>query len=155
MKLYADTNFLSRLYLGLPIDEKTLAWLQSLGARNPPQIPVTWLHRSELCNAMQLYVFRTRSGLKSRITVEHSGAAWAQFREELSAGKLLATALPSSQLADEAEELALRYTARHGFRTYDLLHVASALLLGCDSFLSFDDNASQLAHLEGLKLRKC
>ncbi|HSU85522.1 MAG TPA: hypothetical protein VLI42_02200, partial [Chthoniobacterales bacterium] len=88
MKLYADTNFLSRLYLGLPIDEKTLAWLQSLGARNPPQIPVTWLLRSELCNAMQLYVFRTRSGLKPRITAEHSGAAWAQFREELSAGKL-------------------------------------------------------------------
>ena len=59
-----------------------------------------------------------------------------------------------AELAEKAEQLSLRHTARRGFRTYDLLHVASALLLGCDSFLSFDEKASQLAKLEGLHLRK-
>jgi predicted nucleic acid-binding protein len=33
------------------------------------------------------------------------------------------------------------------------MHVASALLLGCDTFWSFDAKAAQLAGLEGLKLR--
>jgi len=34
------------------------------------------------------------------------------------------------------------------------LHVAQALLLGCDTFLSFDQKANKLAQFEGLKLLK-
>jgi hypothetical protein len=45
----------------------------------------------------------------------------------------------------------LRHTAKHGFRTYDLLHVSSALLLKCDTFWSFDPKANRLAGLEGLE----
>jgi len=41
---------------------------------------------------------------------------------------------------------------KHGFRTYDLLQVASALLLGCDTFWSFDGRARKLAKLEGMKV---
>lgn len=33
------------------------------------------------------------------------------------------------------------------------LHVAPALILKCDAFLSFDPKASKLASLEGLNLR--
>ena len=55
-------------------------------------------------------------------------------------------------LLEEAfHTLAHRHTARHGFRTYDILHVATALLLGCDTFWSFDAKAKKLAKLEGLK----
>ena len=52
------------------------------------------------------------------------------------------------------EDLALRYTAKHGFRTYDILHVAAALVLKCQTFWSFDKKASKLAKLEGLKIIK-
>jgi predicted nucleic acid-binding protein len=58
-----------------------------------------------------------------------------------------------AELQVQFEELALRHTASHGFRTYDLMHVASALLLKCDAFWSFDPKASRLASLEGLKVR--
>ena len=152
MKPYADTNFLTRLYLGLPIDERTVDWLHMVERRNPPPIPITWLHRTEVCNAMQLYVFRAKAGSAPRITAESSAVAWAQFREELRRGELRATELAPSELADQTEELSLRHTARHGFRAYDLLHVASALLLGCDSFWSLDEKASHLASLEGLRI---
>ena len=47
-----------------------------------------------------------------------------------------------------------QHTARHGFRTYDLLHVASALTLKCDGFWSFDPKASKLAALEGLETHR-
>jgi predicted nucleic acid-binding protein len=43
-------------------------------------------------------------------------------------------------------------TARLGFRTYDLLHVASALVLGCDTFWSFDERTRNLARREELKV---
>ena len=46
----------------------------------------------------------------------------------------------------------LRHTAKHGFLTYDMLHVASDLLLGCDTFWSFDIQVRKLAELEGLNV---
>jgi hypothetical protein len=58
--------------------------------------------------------------------------------------------LPIEDLSRQCEEISLRHTARHGFRTYDLLHVSSALLLHCDTFLSFDPKALALASLEGM-----
>ena len=47
----------------------------------------------------------------------------------------------------------LRHTAARGFRTCDLLHVAQALILGCDTFWSSDEKANTLAALEGLTAR--
>lgn len=52
------------------------------------------------------------------------------------------------------EEIALRHTARHGFRAYDIMHVAAALVLKCQSFWSFRKKACKLAKLEGLKIIK-
>lgn len=49
-----------------------------------------------------------------------------------------------TKLERQFEELSLRHTARHSFRTYDLLHVASALLLERDTFWTFDTKASRL-----------
>jgi predicted nucleic acid-binding protein len=45
-----------------------------------------------------------------------------------------------------------RHTIKRGFRAYDIMHVAAALLLGCDTFWSFDAKAKKLAELEGLKV---
>ena len=63
-----------------------------------------------------------------------------------------ATSLLLDEVARQFEEIALRHAARHGFRTYDLLHVASALALKCGTFWSFDKRASKLAKLEGLAI---
>ncbi|HEV2210624.1 MAG TPA: hypothetical protein VG167_17760 [Verrucomicrobiae bacterium] len=62
-----------------------------------------------------------------------------------------AVIMTPDDLEGQFEELSLRHTAKHGFRTYDLLHVSSALVLGCDTFWSFDPKASRLAALEGLE----
>jgi predicted nucleic acid-binding protein len=53
-------------------------------------------------------------------------------------------------LDDLYYDLVHRHTAKHSFRTNDVLHVASALILGCDTFWSFDSKARKLAELEGL-----
>ena len=58
-----------------------------------------------------------------------------------------------TDLEAQFEELALRYTAKYGFRTYELVHVASARILNSDTFWSFDPKASRLASLEGLRVR--
>jgi len=38
-----------------------------------------------------------------------------------------------------------------GFRTYDIVHVASARALGCSRFLTFGAQARMLAQLVGLQ----
>lgn len=104
-----------------------------------------------MVNALQLHVFVGKQPGHVRVTAEQAAAAWASFRDDLERGAFLRPArLSEAALEQRVEELALRHTARVGFRTYDLLHVACALLLECDSFWSFDTRASRLAGLEGL-----
>jgi hypothetical protein len=116
-----------------------------------PPLPVTWLHRMELCNALQLHVFQGRQPSHRRVTPEQAAAAFAIFREELDRQTLLRrVALATDDLERQFEEMSLLHTANHGFRAYDLFHVGSALILKCDTFWSFDLKANQLAALEGL-----
>lgn len=154
MKPYPDTNFLTRLYLQLPDSEVADRLLGQAMAEGAAALPVTWLHRVETVNAFQLSVFVGRQGGQARVTPEQAAGAWAGFGKDLRSGAFLRTVpLEREELEQQFEELALRHTAKHGFRTYDLLHVASALVLGCDTFWSFDSKASKLARLEGLSTR--
>lgn len=150
MKPYADTNFLVRLYLNVAETDQAVRAVQKEDSRKT-MLPIAWLHRIEMTNALQSYVFLSRQGRGQRVSPEAAQAAHASFRSDLQQARLLAPAdLTVTELEGQFEELALRHTARHGFRTYDLLHVASALLLGCDTFWSFDSKAVNLARLEGL-----
>lgn len=154
MKPYADTNFFSRLYLALAETTEAARLLETARAEASPPLPVTWVHRLETLNAFQLHVFTGKSSGQTRVTPEQAAAAYAMFRTDLAQPTFLRPvplALP--ELEAQFEELALRHTAKHGFRTYDLLHVASALVLDCDTFWSFDLKASGLASLEGLRVR--
>jgi predicted nucleic acid-binding protein len=154
MRPYADSNFFSRFYLRVSESEETAGLLnQAAEARSEP-LPVTWIHRMETLNAFQLYVFAGRVGGQVRVTPEQAAAAHATFQADLAQPTFLRPVhLGLPELEAQFEELALRHTAKHGFRTYDLLHVASALVLTCDTFWSFDPKASRLAALEGLSVR--
>jgi len=155
MKPYADTNFLTRLYLSLPGTDEAIAEMDRLQTEGKQALPITWHHRLETMNAFQLMVFTSnQSARQPRVTPEQAAAATAIFQSDLTNSSFfLQIVLPLNDVERKFEELALRHSAKHGFRTYDLLHVASALILKCDAFLSFDSKASRLAALEGLGIR--
>lgn len=153
MKPYADTNFLTRLYLLLPGTSDAVQQMNRLRAGGRRALPITWHHRLETINAFQLLVFAShKMPHQPRVTAEQAASAHASFRADLANPTFFhETPLAWNDLERQFEELALRHSAKHGFRTYDLLHVASALTLKCDSFWSFDPKASRLAELEGLR----
>lgn len=152
---YADTNFFTRAYLKLPDSEEADRLLATAAEGKANPLPVTWLHRIETLNAFQLHVFFARSPGQPYVTPEQAALALANYRDDLQRATFLnPVAIATMELERQFEELALRHTAKHGFRAYDLLHVAAALLLKCDTFWSFDPRASKLAALEGLKVRK-
>lgn len=51
----------------------------------------------------------------------------------------------------QARNLALRFTARLGARSLDVLHVGSALAIGVELFQTFDRVQLRLARAAGLK----
>jgi predicted nucleic acid-binding protein len=155
MSPYADTNFFTRAYLELPDSREADRLLLKAKKGESAPLPMTWLHRVETLNAFQLHVFLAREAGQTFISPEQAALAHANFRSDVQSGEFFRpVAIPVGELEKQFEELSLRHTARYGFRTYDLLHVASALMLKCDGFWSFDPKASKLAALEGLKVRR-
>ncbi len=156
MKPYPDTNFLVRVYLPLDEEDEALGRLiQSSAARRSGPIPVTTLSRFEVRNALQRTLFEHRKGGRGRVTVEGAIVAQGDFDDDLKSGILFKPAhLALEDIEAQFESLVARHTAKEGFRTYDILHVASALHLGCDTFWSFDAKALRLAKREGLKTNR-
>ena len=150
---YADSNFFTRLYL--PVEEGAVAksCMAEAERHGAPPLPVTFLLRVEVFNAFELHVFAGKTIGQRYITNEQAAIAHATFREDLrNEGFARLVELPVEGFERAFVEISLRNAARFGFRTYDILHVASALLLGCDTFWSFDAKAKKLAKLEGLKV---
>ena len=153
--VYCDSNFWLRLFLHFAESEFARLEFEKLRGEKEIRLPLTWLQRMEVTNGFNLLAFQTRSGHFPRVTPEQALMAFENFRE-LVGGDSFALDQPLNITDLEARFVTLseRHTSKHGFRTYDVINVSAALLLGCDAFLSFDRKATKLAELEGLNVLK-
>ena len=148
--IYADTNFFTNLLVELSHSKDA----ELLTKSNGSILPVTWLLRLEVVNAIQQCVFMSRHGVQDlRLVPEHATVLESHFLSEVESGvRYRRCPVDETSVERLFMELSHRHTAKEGFRTYDILHVSSGLVLGCDSFWSFDAKAKKLAKLEGLKV---
>ena len=112
------------------------------------QAPV-WLSQLgelELHNAFQLAVFRGEIDNASALRKKQL------FAEDLAKGIFFIQPVPAAALYQKAIGLAERHSATLGTRSLDLMHVAAALILKADLFLSFDERQTKAAEAEGLKV---
>lgn len=153
MKPYADTNFLTALFCGGPHGAEAATFRDRAERRSALPLPVTGIGRMELTNALELRVFMARNGVPGvHATPEMALIEEALILEEFERSEIIcAVSLLEADLEERFAELSHRHTAKAGFRTYDIIHVASALVLGCDTFWSFDLKAGKLAALEGMR----
>lgn len=152
MKTYVDANALIRLYLNLPGSRAVDDALKSAEGRRTWPIPATQLLQFEVINGIQRMVFECRSGGQWRVTPETAACALADFEEDMNNEVFLRRSpLTLADLETEFTSLAARHTAKHGFRTYDIIHVSSAITMRCRRFFSFDTKAKALAKLAGLE----
>ncbi len=153
MRAYADTSFLARIYLSQLASEGTDDLIEGVYQRQVEPLPITWLLQIELASALELYVFFGKNPPHPRITPEQAALAHADFQSDLVDGLVYRIAdLDNRVLSRRATELTIRNTAKHGCRAYDLIHVSSALELGCSEFWTFDKRAAALAEREGMKV---
>jgi predicted nucleic acid-binding protein len=140
VKTYADTSFLFSLYATDANSTKADAWRQA----NPAPLPFTAFHRLELRNALSLALFQ------QRLTAGEIQAAWQEVENDFAAGLLVGRVGLWHRVLVEAETSALNHTPTVGCRTLDVLHVATAKLIGTTEFCTFDTRQSSLAGRAGL-----
>ena len=152
MTTYADTNALVQIYLHMPGETTAMHFIRAVAVKDAVSCPVPDLLRFEVTNAIERMIFESRHGSGQRITPESALLARGDFEADFAAGlRLRRVPMVLTDIESEFDSLVRRYTAKHGFRTYDIIHVASALKLRCKRFLSFDAKANALAKLVGLK----
>ncbi len=102
-------------------------------------IETTAFHRLELRNALSLALFR------QQLTLREIHEAWQEVENDFAAGLLVEREVFWEHVLVEGERSALNHTPVVGCRTLDILHVATAKLIGTTEFCTFDTRQSSLA----------
>ena len=142
MSAYADSSFLFSVYIS---DSNSPDALKLIEAAGLPLIatPFTEL---EVENAIQQRLFRRE------LTGTEAKAAIASFRRDIA--DFVYDIKPfSAEMFRTALLISSRHTPSFGTRSLDVLHVAAAVALGADEFITFDGKQAKLAGVEGLKVR--
>jgi len=143
MVIYPDTSFLVALY----VDEDSSQQARAYMHRNSEALACTPFHRLELRTALRLRVFRADSSVSELKT------AFQHIDEDLFEGILQHTPLVWADALREAERIGEATLTQIGARSGDLLHVASAVVLGAREFVTFDQRQTKLARRAGLKVK--
>jgi len=140
MVISGDTSFLFSLYGNDAHSPRAVGWTATC------QQPITLspFNAYELGNALRFAEYR------NLLSPRESATYWAQFEAAVQQGRLLLQPCNLADVLDEATRLSATHTRIHGHRGFDILHVAAALVMGAQEFLTFDANQKQLALAEGL-----
>jgi len=143
---FAETSFLCALYREDVFSEQAEQWIQ---AWQKP-LPVSMLVLFEFRQSIRLHTRLIASNSASGLTLQSAKQILRNQEEDLRAGVLAAMSVDWPGVHEIAEQLSEKYTWEEGHRFADILHVATALHLNKDTFLTFDKRQGQLAHSEGL-----
>lgn len=152
MRVYADTSFLVKLLTTESGSEEAMAEFRRLDF---PSLYFLPLHALEVRNAIRQRVFYLRRSAQAERRAEISrerDASLARIERWLKRGWLNDADGDFGKAFHRAEILSERHTERLGCRGFDILHIALALELECETFLTCDDTQGELARAEGLKV---
>lgn len=152
MKVYADSSFILRLVVGEADSEAAVAVYREAGR---PALPYLWIHQLEVENAIRQRAFhesQVRPARERRGIQREMDASFARLGQLQRRRALASVALDPETAIARALALSAAHTRRLGTRAIDVLHVAVALQLRADRFLTFDRRQSELARTEGLEI---
>ena len=136
----ADTSFLFSLYGNDAHTPRAVAWMLSQRSA----LTITALSEYVLGNALRFSEFR------KGIAPGEAALFCAQFEADRASGRLQLQVCNLAGVVDEAKRLSATYTVAGGHRGFDILHVATALIVKAQQLLTFDGNQKKLAEAEGL-----
>jgi len=140
---YPDASFVISLYVRRT---QTVAATSHVATMQEP-IHIATLLRFEVAHAIR------RAAFENTIPYQLAMTALAAFEVDIDNGVIVIPSVPWEVVHQEAERLSNAHTLRAGHRSFDILHVATALTLKAREFLSFDVKQRALAVAEGLKVK--
>jgi predicted nucleic acid-binding protein len=140
--IYADPSALLKLYLKEPESRAVAAWRGNFAT----PLPITRHCKLELMNGIGLAAYR---GVISEAAYD---GAMAALDDDFASGRFTPTDLLWRAALQRAGEISRKYTRLLGVRSLDVIHVASAVELGMQTFVTFDPRQQQLASALKLKV---
>lgn len=139
--IYADTSLLVSIFLPEPWSDQARSWL----TKQQGVAFVSDLNILEFKNALNLALFY------ERITESDHARISRQWMHMIETESFQIEPL-KAQVWDLAERISGQHTPKIGTRSLDVLHVAFACFVQCESFGTFDSKQRILAEAVGLAL---
>lgn len=146
MRMYPDTSFLCAIYRLQEGSPRAVACKQKIGGPLPVSTFLLLEFRQSVRLQTRLFSLDRTKGFSER----EGTAMLRALRSDLACGELEMVAPDWADVHRIAEELSAKHTPTHGHRLADILHVATALNLGSEAFLTLDSNQRLLAAAEGM-----
>ncbi len=146
MIAYPDTSFLCALYVAQTHSNQALKWMKS---QKKPLVCTTLL-LYEFRQSLLFQAYRHTQNPRVGYPLLVARVALAKLASNLSDGVYDKKPVDWASVHETAERLSAQHTWKKGHRSFDILHVASAIHLGAEQFLTFDINQKTLAEAEGL-----
>lgn len=147
MIAYPDTSFLIALYRWQANSREAIAHFRTM--TEPLHVTSLVLFEFRQSIRLQEFLHQCNPGLGFDRTT--GLAAFAKLQANIASGGLVAIIADWDNVLRLAENVSDKHTPGEGHRSFDILHVATALHFGAREFLTFDANQKKLAKAEGLK----
>ncbi len=140
--VYVDTSVIVTLYVKEEYSRKAADWIRN----NDEAMPLTPFHELEFSNAVNLKLFR------KELTETQAASIFSRLREHQHSGVYYQPLINWPEVMPHSIALSKRHTSDLGSRSLDIIHVALALSIGANRFLTFDERQSRLAEAVGLQV---
>jgi predicted nucleic acid-binding protein len=147
LNAFPDTSFLCSIYREQAFSREADRLFEA--AAKP--LAVSTLLLFEFRQSVRLQIFLHANDKKKGFGKAEGEAMLRDLRADLASGVLAVVPMDWTEVHNLAEILSTKHTESGGHRFADLLHVATALQLGADQFLTFDTNQRKIARAEGMK----
>ena len=149
MTAYPDTSFLCALYRQQSNSREAAAHFQAMTGALHVSSLLLYQFRQSLRLQVWLHAQDPRKGFPEASCDQ----ALADLQSDLDGGAVVIVPADWADVHRTAERLSSARTKAGGQRALDIHHVATALHLGAQELLSFDDRQRQFATAEGLKVQ--
>ncbi len=148
MDCFPDTSFLCSYYRKQVFSLRAIAWMDQLSA----PLAVSSLLLLEFRQSTRLQVRLHRHDRTKGFGERETTAMLRDLQSDLAHRVLEIRPVDWPDVHHIAEGLSATHTTANGHRLADILHVATAIHLGIEGFLTFDERQRSLAQAAGLSV---
>lgn len=142
MRTYFDPSAFLALYVAEEKSDLILTFLEE----NPQRIPLNSLQEIEMRNGVRQKVMR------GEIDEASAARTLRALDDDIVLGRVVPASLNWTSALTRAERLSRRQASKIICRTYDLLHVAIAIISRVNHFVTLDRDQARLAEAAGLNV---